>query len=73
MVQRVALLCRWPYPFLELNTPWAPLWYFGMALVHIPCYGLYELLIKAKDQIFSRLFPQAFLSGVEIAMEKKHT
>lgn len=35
--------------------------YFGMALVHIPCYGLYALLIKAKDQIFSRLFPQAFL------------
>lgn len=18
---------RWPYPFLELDTPWAPLWY----------------------------------------------
>lgn len=69
----VCCLSWWPYPFLELNTPWAPLWYFGMALVHIPCYGLYELLIKAKDQIFSRLFPQAFLSGVEIAMEKKHT
>ncbi|KAH0663980.1 hypothetical protein KY290_029874 [Solanum tuberosum] len=69
----VCCLSWWPYPFLELNTPWAPLWYFGMALVHIPCYGLYALLIKAKDQIFSRLFPQAFLSGVEIAMEKKHT
>lgn len=54
-------LSWWPYPFLELNTPWAPLWYLGIAVVHVPCYGLYGLLIKAKDGIFSRLFPQAFL------------
>ncbi|MCD9638536.1 hypothetical protein HAX54_022543 [Datura stramonium] len=54
-------LSWWPYPFMELNTPWAPLWYLCLALVHIPCYGLYALLIKAKGQIFSRLFPQAFL------------
>ncbi|KAK4367247.1 hypothetical protein RND71_015127 [Anisodus tanguticus] len=66
-------LSWWPYPFLELNTPWAPLWYLGLALVHIPCYGIYALLIKAKGRIFSRLFPQAFLSGAEIAMEKKDT
>ncbi|XP_060174651.1 uncharacterized protein LOC132605543 [Lycium barbarum] len=66
-------LSWWPYPFLELNTPWAPLWYLGLALVHIPCYGIYILLIKAKGRIFSRLFPQAFLSGAEIAMEKKLT
>ncbi|KAA8549035.1 hypothetical protein F0562_000719 [Nyssa sinensis] len=45
----------WPYPFLELSTPWAPLWYLGLALVHIPCYGLYMLLIKAKSSIFSRI------------------
>ncbi|KAM3376669.1 hypothetical protein P3S68_015384 [Capsicum galapagoense] len=69
----VCCLSWWPYPFLELNTPWAPLWYLGMALVHIPCYGLYGLLIRAKDRIFSRLFPQTFLSGGEIAMEKKHS
>ncbi|GFP93608.1 hypothetical protein PHJA_001505200 [Phtheirospermum japonicum] len=30
----------WPYPFLDLSTPLAPLWYLGLALVHIPCYGL---------------------------------
>ncbi|CAN4101891.1 unnamed protein product [Withania somnifera] len=66
-------LSWWPYPFLELNTPWAPLWYLGMALIHIPCYGLYVLLIKAKARILSRLFPQTFLSVTELAMEKKHT
>ncbi|CAN4113604.1 unnamed protein product [Withania somnifera] len=69
----VCCLSWWPYPFMELHTPWAPLWYLGMALVHIPCYGLYVLLIKAKDRIFSRLFPQAFLSVTEISMEKKHS
>lgn len=54
-------LSWWPYPFMELNTPWAPLWYLCLALVHIPCYGLYAVLINAKGRIFSRLFPQAFL------------
>lgn len=51
----------WPYPFLDLSTPWAPLWYLGLALVHIPFYGLYILLTKAKQAAFSRLFPHAFL------------
>ncbi|KAA8543002.1 hypothetical protein F0562_021503 [Nyssa sinensis] len=51
----------WPYPFLELSTPWAPFWYFCLAVVHIPCYGLYSLLVKAKNSIFSRLFPHAFV------------
>ncbi|KAK8570306.1 hypothetical protein V6N13_002996 [Hibiscus sabdariffa] len=51
----------WPYPFLELNTPWAPLWYFVLALVHIPCYGIYALIVKAKNSIFPRLFPHDFV------------
>ncbi|KAJ6955786.1 hypothetical protein NC652_007025 [Populus alba x Populus x berolinensis] len=50
----------WPYPFLELNTPWAPLWYFAMAVIHIPCYGIYALIFKAKNTIFPRLFPRSF-------------
>ncbi|KAL8089219.1 uncharacterized protein LOC141697540 [Apium graveolens] len=52
----------WPYPFLELDTPWAPAWYFGLALFHIPCYGLYSLLIKAKDFILSRMSPRTYSS-----------
>lgn len=51
----------WPYPFLELATPWAPLWYLALALIHIPCYGVYILLVKAKDAMFSKLFPQSFV------------
>lgn len=51
----------WPYPFLDLSTPWAPLWYLALALVHIPCYGFYVLLTKAKHAAFSKCFPQAFL------------
>lgn len=51
----------WPYPFLELSTPWAILWYACLAVVHVPCYGLYSLIIKAKIKIFSRLFPNAFI------------
>ncbi|XP_059659249.1 uncharacterized protein LOC132306067 isoform X2 [Cornus florida] len=51
----------WPYPFLELSTSWAPVWYLCLAVVHIPCYGLYSLLARAKNSIFSRLFPHAFV------------
>ncbi|GMI85846.1 hypothetical protein like AT2G47115 [Hibiscus trionum] len=51
----------WPYPFLELNTPWAPLWYFALSVVHIPCYGIYALIVKAKNSILPKLFPHAFV------------
>ncbi|WCJ22653.1 hypothetical protein M5689_004731 [Euphorbia peplus] len=51
----------WPYPFLELDIAWAPLWYFVLAVVHIPCYGIYALIVKAKNSILPRWFPHAFL------------
>ncbi|KAK8509760.1 hypothetical protein V6N12_001836 [Hibiscus sabdariffa] len=54
-------LTWWPYPFLELNTPWAPLWYFVLAVLHIPCYGLYALIVKAKNSFLPRLFPHDFV------------
>ncbi|XP_068302617.1 uncharacterized protein [Pyrus communis] len=50
----------WPYPFLELGTPWAPLWYFCGAAVHIPCYGIFALIIKAKYSLLPKWFPHAF-------------
>ncbi|CAI9104860.1 OLC1v1003643C1 [Oldenlandia corymbosa var. corymbosa] len=50
----------WPYPFLDLSNPWAPMWYLAMALIHIPCYGLYMLIVKAKDFICSRLFSDSY-------------
>ncbi|CAA6668939.1 unnamed protein product [Spirodela intermedia] len=57
----------WPYPFLELATPWAPLWYFCMALVHIPCYVFYYLVVKAKDSLFSKWFPNSYIRSSELA------
>ncbi|KAM1114653.1 hypothetical protein ACFX13_048185 [Malus domestica] len=51
----------WPYPFLELNTPWAPLWYFCGAVAHIPCYGIFAVIIKAKYSLLPKLFPHAFV------------
>ncbi|XP_022159068.1 uncharacterized protein LOC111025507 [Momordica charantia] len=53
----------WPYPFFELSTPWAPLWYFALAVIHIPCYGLYALIVKAKYSLLPRLFPRAFVKS----------
>ncbi|QHO34153.1 uncharacterized protein DS421_9g264510 [Arachis hypogaea] len=57
----------WPYPFLELNSPWSPFWYLGLGVIHFPCYALYSLIVKAKYAILSKLFPQAFLrsQGIE--------
>ncbi|XP_044503950.1 uncharacterized protein LOC123224379 [Mangifera indica] len=51
----------WPYPFIELDTPWAPLWYFSLAVFHIPCYAIFALIMKAKNTFLPRLFPHAFL------------
>ncbi|XP_043723842.1 uncharacterized protein LOC122670888 [Telopea speciosissima] len=51
----------WPYPFLELSTPWAPVWYLCLAVIHIPCYGIYALIVKAKHAFFSKWFPNAYI------------
>ncbi|KAJ8898997.1 hypothetical protein K2173_008820 [Erythroxylum novogranatense] len=50
-----------PEPFLALDLPWAPLWYFVLAIVHIPCYGLCVMIVNAKNSIFPRLFPLAYV------------
>ncbi|KAI4368457.1 hypothetical protein MLD38_017013 [Melastoma candidum] len=52
----------WPYPFLDLSTPYAPLWYLGVALMHIPCYGFFALINRAKRYWLSRSFPGLFVS-----------
>ncbi|WCJ22650.1 hypothetical protein M5689_004729 [Euphorbia peplus] len=49
----------WPYPFMELDTPWAPLWYFALVAIHIPCYGIYAVVHKAKNSFFHRRLPLA--------------
>ncbi|XP_062084310.1 uncharacterized protein LOC133790626 [Humulus lupulus] len=51
----------WPYPFLELNTPWAPLWYLGVTLFHLPCYWIYTMLVQAKICLLPKLFPHVYV------------
>ncbi|GMH23407.1 hypothetical protein Nepgr_025250 [Nepenthes gracilis] len=50
----------WPYPFLDLSSSLAPLWYSTMAIMHIPCYGVFVLVIKLKHFVLSRYFPQLY-------------
>ncbi|KAK8657052.1 hypothetical protein V6N13_035315 [Hibiscus sabdariffa] len=50
----------WPYPFLDLSSSYAPLWYFSVALMHFPCYGAFALVIKLKHHVFSRWFPESY-------------
>ncbi|XP_074334837.1 uncharacterized protein LOC141672185 isoform X3 [Apium graveolens] len=45
----------WPYPFLELSSPYAPIWYLGIGLVHLPCYGIVLLIVRTKQVCLSRL------------------
>ncbi|OWM65439.1 hypothetical protein CDL15_Pgr009029 [Punica granatum] len=50
----------WPYPFLDLSSPFAPLWYISVALMHFPCYGIFALVVKLKHFLLSRWFPQSY-------------
>ncbi|KAK9086226.1 hypothetical protein Syun_028620 [Stephania yunnanensis] len=56
--------CKWPYPFINLDDPWAPLWYFTLAALHIPCFALYALIVKVKNTAFSQLFPLDYVGHV---------
>ncbi|KAK3035339.1 hypothetical protein RJ639_034047 [Escallonia herrerae] len=50
----------WPYPFLDLSSSFAPLWYSSVALLHIPCFGLFALIMKMKHILLSKWFPQSY-------------
>lgn len=45
---------RWPYPFLELSSPYAPIWYLSVGLLHLPCFGIFTLIFKIKNCCLSR-------------------
>ncbi|KAK4351462.1 hypothetical protein RND71_030775 [Anisodus tanguticus] len=47
---------RWPYPFLDLSSRYAPLWYFAVGILCLPCYGIFAILMKIKKCWLSRLF-----------------
>lgn len=50
----------WPYPFLDLSSSFAPLWYSSVALMHIPCYGVFVLIMKLKRCLLLKWFPQSY-------------
>ncbi|KAL5860503.1 hypothetical protein ACOSQ4_001799 [Xanthoceras sorbifolium] len=50
----------WPYPFLELSSSYAPLWYLLVGLLHIPCYGIFALIVKIKHYLLSKWFPRSY-------------
>ncbi|KAK3032106.1 hypothetical protein RJ639_036320 [Escallonia herrerae] len=52
----------WPYPFLELSSPYAPLWYLLVAVLHVPCYGMFAVAVKIKYFLLSRWFPESYQS-----------
>ncbi|KAL4568352.1 hypothetical protein LXL04_023962 [Taraxacum kok-saghyz] len=52
----------WPYPFLDLSLDYAPLWYLIVALLHVPCYTVFFVIVKLKYYILSRWFPESFQS-----------
>ncbi|RWR81970.1 hypothetical protein CKAN_01067600 [Cinnamomum micranthum f. kanehirae] len=51
---------RWPYPFLDLSSPYAAVWYLSVALLQIPCYAIFALVIRLKCYLLSRWFPQSY-------------
>ncbi|KAB2031900.1 hypothetical protein ES319_D05G335900v1 [Gossypium barbadense] len=50
----------WPYPFLDLSSSYAPLWYLGIGVMLIPCYGIFALIVKLKDFSLSRTFRDSY-------------
>ncbi|XP_050225097.1 uncharacterized protein LOC126674658 isoform X2 [Mercurialis annua] len=59
-ILHVCVKIWWPYPFLDLSSPYAPLWYFIVAGMHIACYGIFSFSIKLKHTLFTRWFPDSY-------------
>ncbi|XP_071709721.1 uncharacterized protein [Rutidosis leptorrhynchoides] len=38
----------WPYFFLDMASPYSPLWYLAVPLYEVPCYGVFVLLVNLK-------------------------
>ncbi|XP_071712462.1 uncharacterized protein [Rutidosis leptorrhynchoides] len=49
----------WPYPFLDISSSFSPLWYLAVALLHVPCYGVFVLVIKLKHHLLVKWFPDS--------------
>ncbi|XP_057971503.1 uncharacterized protein LOC131160148 isoform X2 [Malania oleifera] len=51
---------RSPYHFIDLSSPTTPLWYVFLALIHVPCYGIFAVIIWIKHFCLSRLLPESY-------------
>ncbi|KAK6920693.1 hypothetical protein RJ641_014371 [Dillenia turbinata] len=59
-IVHACILFWWPYPFLDLSSPFAPLWYLSVAVLHIPCFGVFALIMKLKHVLLTKWFPQSY-------------
>ncbi|KAI3784710.1 hypothetical protein L1987_43814 [Smallanthus sonchifolius] len=50
----------WPYPFLDLSMEYSPLWYLVVALLHLPCYYIFALIVAIKYRVLARWFPESY-------------
>uniref|UniRef100_A0A1D1Z4W7 Ig lambda chain V-VII region MOT n=1 Tax=Anthurium amnicola TaxID=1678845 RepID=A0A1D1Z4W7_9ARAE len=50
----------WPYLFLDLSSSYAPIWYFSIGVIQIPCYAVFPLIIKMKHFLLSKWFPESY-------------
>jgi hypothetical protein len=50
----------WPYPILDLSSPLSPVWYLIVAVLHLPCYGIFALLVNTKFYMLSTWFPRSY-------------
>ncbi|XP_057774562.1 uncharacterized protein LOC130993623 isoform X6 [Salvia miltiorrhiza] len=50
----VCVSIRWPYPFMDLSSPYAPLWYLGIGLLAFLCYGICFFIFRVKQCYLSR-------------------
>ncbi|XP_051116310.1 uncharacterized protein LOC127241346 isoform X2 [Andrographis paniculata] len=44
----------WPYAFMDLSSPYAPVWYVAIGLLLFPCFGIFSLVFLLKNQCSSR-------------------
>ncbi|CAM8957042.1 unnamed protein product [Rhodiola kirilowii] len=49
----------WPYPFMDLSSRFAPAWYLAVGVMHFPCYGLFALIVRLKNFLLSKSFPES--------------
>ncbi|PIN18995.1 hypothetical protein CDL12_08333 [Handroanthus impetiginosus] len=47
-------MSSWPYAFMDLSSPYAPLWYLAVGVLLLPCFGIFILIYRIKQCYLSR-------------------